>query len=223
MSRILLGLGLLLALASSSSAGIVIDTQSLAVQTLESPLFGGAPIVIRSPGTQRFTLDLTTGQANVASSFQGNDLPDPLNPGGFLSYDLYNTPASTTGTIVLNGSGTYDLVFTLLFELAITSGPLTGQTFETMQFATFAALGVPTIPFGPGTIFTDPARPDPVVIFAKTALPGVYSVGDPLGTSTNRTVTVLQVVPEPSTLALGGLGVAVGLGRLARNRNRRDS
>jgi len=222
MDRLRFGLGLAAALSFGPIAGaaIVFDTNSLAVQMIESPLFGGAPFVLSAPGTQRFTLDLEAGVANVTSDFKGTDLPDPLNPGGFLTYDLYNTPASTTGTVALNGMGTYDIVLTLLFELSITSGPLAGQTFETQQFATFAALGVPLIPFPDGTVFSDPTPPDLVVIFAKTTLPGVYNAGDPIGTSSGRTVTILNVVPEPASLAMVGLAAVVGLTALTRRRPR---
>jgi hypothetical protein len=197
-------------LGSAARAGFIFDTQSMASQTISSPLFGSDPVVITAMGSQQFSLDLATGVASVESFFQGTDLPDPLSPGSFLSYDLYNTPASTTGSVSINAAGNYDVVFTLLFELKITSGPLAGQTFETTQLATFAALDVPSLPFPDGTAFADPNPADTVVIYAKTSLPGVYNAGDPIGTSSGRTVTVLSVVPEPSGLATLGTG-ALGL------------
>lgn len=221
MRRILVGLSLAAALQchSTARADVVFETRSLATQTITSPLFGGA-VVISAPGTQRFTLDLDTGQASVTSDFQGTDLPDPLNPGGFLSYDLYNT--ATTGTVAQNASGDYDVSFFLLFELAITSGLLDGQRFATFQAAEFTATDIVGLPFPAGTIFSDPSPPDTVTIFAATSLPGVYAAGDPVGTSSGRTVTVLSVVPEPSSLALlgvGGLGL-LGLGRRRRRASR---
>lgn len=211
MRRLVLGLALAIAVVSApgARAALVIDTQSVATQTIVSPLFGGGPVVITAYGTQQFTLDLAAGTAFVTSDFRGVDLPDPLNPGGFLNYDLYNTPASTTGTVAVDGMGGYDIVFTLLFELKITSGPLAGQTFETHELATFAALGVPALPFGAGTSFSDPNPLDLRSIYAQTALPGVYAPGDLVGASLGRTVTVLSVVPEPSSVATLGAGLLV--------------
>jgi hypothetical protein len=208
MSRNLLALAVvsLLTLGSSARAAVIFETVSVARQTLTSPLFGSAPVVISATGAQIFTLDLGTGMAGVTSDFQGTDLPDPLNPGSFLNYDLYNIPASTTGTVVLNGAGSYDVSFELLFELMITSGALAGQTFETLAFATFAASNIPSIPFPAGTVFADPTPPDTVAIFAKTSLPGVYNAGDPVGTSSDRTVTILRVVPEPANIVTLGIG-----------------
>ena len=105
-------------------------------------------------GPQQFTIDTTTGYANVVSAFQGSDFPDPLNPGHSLTYDLYNT--QTTDTVTTTPSGSYDVSYQLLFELKITSGLLAGFTFETLQNATFAASDIPTIPFPVGTAFSDP-------------------------------------------------------------------
>ena len=85
-----------LAISQSARAEFNFDTRSTASQTIDSPLFG-APFTLTATGTQHFTIDPGTGFANVTSNFTGSNLPDPLNPGGFLSYSLYNTV--TTGTV----------------------------------------------------------------------------------------------------------------------------
>jgi len=203
-----------LSLATASGASINFDTQSTAVQTITSDLVGGS-IVLSAAGTQHFTVDLDAGTANVTSDFKGTDLVTPL---GTFSYDLYNT--ATVGTAVDNGDGTYTISYLLLFELKVTSGALDGVVFETLSDSLFEST-VSSIPFPDGTVFGDPARPDDeTTIFLKTdpngALAGLgINVGDPVGTSSNRVVTALTVVPEPSSLALLGLG-ALALGGIAR-------
>lgn len=220
MRRLLLGLCMtaVWACGLNARADVIFDTESVATQTISSPLFGPDPVVITAMGSQHYVLDLLTGVASVTSDFKGTDLPDPLSPGAFLNYDLYNTPASTTGVVVSNGSNQYDIVFMLLFELKITSGVLAGQTFETMQLATFAATDIAGLPFPDGTVLSDPNFADTVVIFAKTSLPGIYDAGDPVGTSFGRTVTITRTVPEPSAVfLLGGGALAVfGFRRLSR-------
>ena len=136
-----------------------------------------------------------------------------------MNYDLYNIPASTSGTVVLNGSGSYDVSFQLLFELMITSGVLAGQTFETKQDATFTATSIPGLPFPAGTVFADPTPPDTVLVYAKTSLPGIYNAGDPIGTSSSRTVTILRAVPEPAGIVTLGVG-ALCLAGMRWNRRR---
>ena len=86
MSRNRFGLAVvgLLTLGSAAQAAVVFETVSLATQTIESPLFGNAPVVISATGVQIFTLDLGTGVAGVTSDLKGTDLPDPLSPGAFL-------------------------------------------------------------------------------------------------------------------------------------------
>ena len=173
---------------------IIFTTQSTATQVITSPLFGGS-VSLTATGPQVFTLNPATGFADVTSDFKGSDLPDPLNPGGFLSYDLFNT--TTMGTVVQNPSGSFDVSFEVLFELRVTSGPLAGLTFETQQFATFSAANVPAIPFPPGTAFSDPTPPDTLPIFVKFDPTGTFPPGALVGTSSNRVVTINSVVPEP--------------------------
>ena len=157
------------------AGSITFETISTATQMIESPLLGGT-VTLTVHGPQVFTIDPMSGMANVTSAFQGSDFPDPLNPGQFLSYDLYNT--LTTGTVTTNGSGSYDITYELLFELKLTSGLLSGFTFETLQDATFTALGVPTLPFPVGTAFSDQSGgSDAVNIYVKYDPTGTYPAG----------------------------------------------
>ncbi len=202
-----ISLGGLFVSASAAEAAIIFTTQSTATQSISSPLFGPNPVQLSAVGPQVFSIDTAAGTANVISALTGSDLPDPLNPGGFLTYSLANT--ATTGTIVTNPDGTYNVDFQLLFELMITSGPLSGITFETLQNSTFAASNIPTIPFPPGTAFSDPLSPDITVIFLKSdpnnILAGLgINIGDPIGVSFGRVVTIDAVtsVPEPTTLVV---------------------
>lgn len=175
---------------TANGAATVFTTNSSATQTINSPLFGGS-VSLSSAGPQVFTINPATGVAGVTSDFTGSDLPDPLHPGEFLTYQLYNTV--TQGIVKQNNSGSYDITFELLFELKITSGILSGLTFQTLQYATFATADVTTIPFPPGTAFSDPAPPDTVVVYLKIARGQKLRL--PLGTSTNRVVTVDEIVP----------------------------
>jgi hypothetical protein len=207
-----------LSLASASGASIDFNTQSTAVQTITSDLVGGS-IVLSAAGTQHFTVDLDAGTANVTSDFKGTDLVTPV---GTFDYDLYNT--ATTGTAVDNGDGTYTIRYTLLFELKVTSGALDGVVFETRTDSLFETT-VTSIPFPDGTVLGDPARPDDeTTIYLQADPNGVLAslgvnVGDPVGTSSNRTVTILTVVPEPSGLALLGLGALALAGVARRSRS----
>ncbi len=186
-------------------------TNSIATQTLSSPLFGPNPATITAKGLQNFTLDPSTGSANVTSDFNGNDFPNPFSPGSFWSYHLYNT--TTAGTITPNGGGLYTVTFPVLFALTLTSGPLARVSFETYDLATFMAADT-SLPFPPGTTFADPTRtpdpssPDAVGIYAVNTVPGFFNAGDPIGISYNREVVIASVVPEPATLTMLGLGIA---------------
>lgn len=210
-------LGLFL-LAPAANASIVFDTQSTATQTISSDLFPTGSIDLNAAGTQQFTLDLATGFANVTSNFKGADFATPL---GTFNYDLYNT--ITTGTITDNG-GSFTISYLLLFELKITSGALDGVIFETKTNALFETT-VASLPFPPNTVFGDPNRPnDAVDIFVKADPNGVLAslginVGDAVGSSSNRVVTTLNVIPEPTSVSLLGLGV-LGLVGYARRRTR---
>ena len=206
-------IGLVWSSASDSQATIVFSTNSTATQTLTSPLFGGAK-QITATGTQTFTLDLVAHTANVISLFKGSDLPNPAGE-GTLSYDLYNTV--TSGTVQVNGSGHYDVTLSLLFELKITTpGALFGTLFETLKKATFTATDIPSLPFPPGTAFFDPAFPDTIPIYLSTDLV------NPVGTSSNRVVTINSIVPEPSTIASAGLALLATAGAFVR-RDRKAS
>ena len=196
-------------LGVEARAGVVVfDTQSTATQMIYSPLFGGA-VPLDAAGPQQFTIDTTTGAAYVTSAFQGSDFPNPYSPGQFFTYDLYNTV--TTGTVITNPSGTYDISYSLLFELKLTSGPLAGLIFETLDNATFASSGIPTLPFPPGTAFSDPAGPanDSVNIYVKYDPTGTFAAGTLAGVSFDRLVTVNSIVPEPSSIVSGSLAAVI--------------
>lgn len=213
----------LVALPHAADAAFVFRTQSTATLAIASPLFGAEPVRLSASGPQVFTIDPISGFANVTSAFRGTDLPDPLNPSRFLPYFLANTV--TAGTVVTNTNGSFNVNYQLLFELTITGGPLTGITFETLQNSTFAAANIPRIPFPVGTSFFDPTGPDTRPIFLKSDPNSILAglgirPGDPVGTSSNRLVTLnALVVPEPSSLAALSIGTsALGFFRLSRFR-----
>jgi hypothetical protein len=188
-------------------AGIIVfDTESTATQNISSGL---GDFSLTSTGTQQFTIDTTHMTANVTSSFQGSDFPDP--GGGSDKYNLYNT--ATTGTVTMNGDGSYNIAFHLLFELDVTSGNLNGLSLVTTTDATFATTGA-TLPFLPGTAFADPNLPssDAVDIYLKSDL------SSPVGVSFDRLVTINSVVPEPSAITLLGIGLAGLCGYMRRTR-----
>jgi hypothetical protein len=196
-----------LGLCPHARAGVIVfDTVSTADQMISSPLLG--TFALDASGPQTFTIDTTNGTANVTSAFQGSDLPDPFLPGQYDTYNLYNIPAYTTGTVTTTPSG-YNISFSLLFELDVTSGSLNGLSLVTTQYATFAASNVPALPFPVGTSFFDPNGPAPVTVYLKNDF-GPYLAGTPVGVSYNRVVTISSVVPEPSAITLLGIGV-VGL------------
>lgn len=202
-------------LGHEARADIIFSTQSTATQEIYSPPLGGS-FSLSASGPQTFDLNLAAGTATVTSAFTGTDFPDPLNPGSFLNYDLYNT--TTTGTVTQVGS-MYNVNFSVLFELQLTSGPLAGFTFQTESYATFDAANIPSTPFPVGTSFSDPNAPnDSVPIYVKYDPSNTYPVGTEAGVSFNRAVTV---VPEPSSLSLtaaAGLAALAGLGFAWRRR-----
>ena len=183
---------------------VAFTTESTATQTLSSGLFG--TVQISAIGRQMFNLDPDTGFADVESLFQGSDLPDPLNPGGFLNYDLYNT--KTFGEVFENSDGFYDVVFNVLFELKITSGIFTGLTFETLDLSFFGSLDIESLPFPPGTVFYSP---DPTAIYVQFDPTGTFPPGTLVGSSYDRFVTINRIVPEPNSaiIASAFLGLAV--------------
>lgn len=195
----------------SASGQVVFDTNSLAVQTITSPVFGGA-VPLSASGTQHFTVNPATGFAGVTSVLHGTDMPNPAAPGTFMNYDLYNT--TTNGSIT--GLGPYVVNFDVLFELRVTSGPFTGLIFETQQFGTFTASNVASLPFPNNTNFSDPTPPDTVAVFVKTDPTGTFQPGTLVGTSSDRLVTIVGVVPEPSSLALVGAGLGLAAWRRRR-------
>ena len=220
MRFIRLGLSLAVAcsIGLSAEAGVVLDTYTIATQTITSPLVDGGTQTITAAGPQHFTFDLATHIATVMSSFTGNDLHIAAAfGGGTVSYDLYNT--TTTGTVFQNGSGTYDIDFPLLFELKVTSptSPLFGATIETLTPSNFSVHGLASLYLPPGTVFKD--------LTGGTDTTLLYNKSDPtlpVGTSSGRTVTIDSVVvPEPSTALLGAL--ALGLTGVAVAGKRRAS
>lgn len=205
--------------AGSASADYQFITQSTATQTITSPLVAGGSIVLDAAGSQEFTIDPVGGTANVVSDFKGTDFETVV---GTFNYKLYNT--ATVGTVTTN-NGQYTVTFSLLFELKIVGGLLDGVTFETLTNATFTGT-FDSIPFPDNSVFGDPNRPDDAVaIFLKSDPNGVLGsigvgIGDPVGTSSNRVVTALRPVPEPSALAscAFGLGLVAAFGLRGRRR-----
>jgi hypothetical protein len=207
--------------ASIARAGFDFFTNSTATQTITSPLFGNVPFSITAQGPQHFVIDPATGSASVTSNFQGTDLPNPGVPGSFFSYNLFNT--ATTGTVTPAGVGPYTVTFSLLFELDITSGPFAGLELETTQNAIFQASNIAGFPFVAGTTFGDPNRPaDGVTIFVKVDPTNTLAAGTTFGTSSDRVVTIISAVPEPTSMALCALGAGIAVS-LSRARGRRRS
>jgi len=205
-------------------AGFDFYTASTATQTISSQLVPGGSIDLNASGIQHFTIDTVAGTANVTSDFKGTDF---LTPFGAASYNLYNT--ETTGTVTDNGGGSFTIAYLLLFELEITSGPLAGVIFETLDNALFQTT-VPSIPFPDNTVFGDPSRPNDVVaIYLKSDPNGVLGsigvpIGAPVGTSSNRVVTAVRSVPEPTAMVSGAIGAGLlGTFGLRKGSHRRSS
>ena len=201
-------------LSPSAQADFDFVTASTATQTITSPLVANGMINLNATGFQHFTISPSTGFANVTSSFQGNDF---LTAFGAASYTLTNT--QTSGTVTVGTNGVYTVSFQLLFELKITSGVLTGVTFDTLTNALFRGTTA-TLPFPNNTVFGDPARPnDAVAIYLEADPNGVLAslgvpIGASVGTSSNRVVTALNVVPEPGSLGLLTLAGLSAAGRV---------
>ena len=194
-------------LGLEARAGVVVFyTESTATQNINSGL---GDFTLTATGTQKFTIDTSGGTADVTSMFKGSDFPDP--GGGHDTYNLYNTV--TTGTVTMNGDGSYDVTFHLLFELDVTSGNLNGLSLVTTMDATFATAGA-TLPFQPGTAFADPNLPssDAVNIYIKGDL------NNPVGISYDRLVTINTIVPEPASIVSAGMATLIGLGVAWRRR-----
>jgi hypothetical protein len=210
LTSTIIGLALLssLCLCREARAGLyVFDTDSTATQMIYSPLLSNSAFPLDASGTQQFTINTTTGYANVTSFFQGSDLPDPFT-GQNDTYNLYNT--ATTGSVTMNPSGSYNISFQLLFELDVTSGALNGLSLVTMEIANFTNVSVASLPFPVPTSFSDTSgMSDSVGVYLKNDF-GPYTAGTQAGVSYDRLVTVNAIVPEPSGIALLGLGV-VGL------------
>ena len=224
LHRTFLPLLALSVVAATANADFQFDTASTATQTITSTLVTGGSIPLNAAGTQHFTIDPVAGTASVTSAFTGSDFVTPF---GTFSYTLYNT--ATNGTVTLSG-GNYTIEFMLLFELQITGGGgglLDGVTFETKDNAIFRGT-VASLPFPSNSVFDDPNRPnDAVTIFLKSDPNGVLAangvpLNSPVGTSSDRVVTTLRSVPEPSTLLLGALGaVLIGAFGLRKRMARR--
>lgn len=198
-----LALAMICSATATARAGIVFDTNSTARLTVTSQLLGGSEFLTAS-GPQHFTIDPVAGTANVTSAFVGHDL---VLLGQTVSYNLYNT--ITTGVSSKNLSGTYNVSYSLLFELQVTSGALAGLTFETKQNSTFASANIATLPFPTGTVFADPGLDDSTNIYVKSSPTPQLPAGTLVGTTSGRTVTIDSIVPEPATWALGLLGAGL--------------
>jgi hypothetical protein len=210
---------LLCCVATSAQAASVFTTASIAKQTITSPLVGGS-INLSASGRQTFTVDPIGGTANVVSDLRGTDFVTAF---GTFAYKLYNT--QTVGTITNLAGGLYEVKFSVLFELKIDGGPLDGVVFETLQDSTFQAT-VSGFPFPVGSVLGDPNRPNDVVgVFLKSDPNSVLAnfgvnIGDPVGTSSDRTVTTYGVVPEPTVFVSCVMGMSL-LGAIGRKKRLR--
>ena len=107
----------------------------------------------------------------------------------------------------------FDVSFDILFELEVTSGPLSGLIVETMDPAAFEAMDL-ELPWQDGATFISP---DPVDLFVKFDPTGTFQPGTFVGTSFDRSVINNSVVvPEPSIGFLGFFLLTAITGRRRR-------
>jgi len=187
-----------------AQASFVFTTTSVARQTIISDFVTGGEINLEATGTQTFTLN-SDGTATVVSNFRGEDfsIPTSADP---LAYKLRNT--TFDGTI--NGNL---VTFSVRFELEIDdirSSDFNGVVFETRQEGIFQANMIGNS-FPVNTVFKDRTSVNDSV--------NVFLGGEVIGTSSQRTVTITGVVPEPGTIAI--FASLVGMFGVGRKRFRR--
>ena len=175
-----------------------------------SPLLGGT-VALDASGTQQFTIDTTTGMAGAFGvGVSGQRFPQSVQSRAVFHVRPLQHSDHRHGDHQ-NPSGSYDISYSLLWSLKLTSGPLAGLIFETLQDATFAASDIPTLPFPAGTTYSDPAGPanDGIYIYVKYDPTGTYAPGTLAGESFDRVVTVNSIVPEPSSIVSGSLATVI--------------
>ena len=151
--------------------------------------------MISATGVQIFTLDLGAGIAGVTSDLKGT-AARPAESRTFLNYDLYNIPASTSGTVVLNGSAamTGELPAPVRVDdhQRRPGGPdIRNQARRDVYRNQYSG---PALPRRYRVRRTHPPRHRPGL--RQEILPGIYNAGDSIGTSSSRTVTILRAVPN---------------------------